>query len=150
MIAAREAAIEPALQHMIERRDFLGDAHRIVGGHGVSHDSRLHPLAVLPDKQAEHTGMIVRLEPLDLEMMFGLAVAVKAEFIGMLHITAHFLEEALVKFRSLAGHSLFDFVPPPDDAGLHQMEFHSPLLTQSFLSTHALIGRVVPRCQWTI
>src|SRR3546814_10212709 len=59
--------------------------------------------------------MIVRLEPLDLEMMFGLAVAVKAEFIGMLHITAHFLEEALVKFRSLAGHSLFDFVPPPDD-----------------------------------
>src|SRR3546814_18188072 len=83
-------------------------------------------------------------------MMFGLAVAVKAEFIGMLHITAHFLEEALVKFRSLAGHSLFDFVPPPDDAGLHQMEFHSPLLTQSFLSTHALIGRVVPRCQWTI
>src|SRR3546814_3263214 len=55
MIAAREAAIEPALQHMIERRDFLGDAHRIVGGHGVSHDSRLHP------RSEEHTSELQSL-----------------------------------------------------------------------------------------
>jgi len=82
MVTAGEATIHPALQHVIERGDFLCHADRIVCRHGVADDPGLEPLAVLTDEQAEHPGMIVGLEPFDLEVMLWLAVAVVSEIIG--------------------------------------------------------------------
>jgi hypothetical protein len=74
---------------------------------------------MLADKQAEHARMVVRLETFDLQMMFGLAITVKSQFVGMANIAAHFFEKALVKLWALASHSLLNLVSPSNDSGLH-------------------------------
>ncbi len=96
MIAAGKAAIEPALEHVIERGDLLGDAHRVMRRHGVAHDTGVHSLAVLAHEQTEHARVVVRLEPFNLQMMLGLAVAVETELVGELHVATHLIEETLV------------------------------------------------------
>jgi hypothetical protein len=79
---------------------------------------------VLTDKQAEHAGMIIGLKPLNLKMMFGLAIAVETQLIGVANIAAYFFEKTLIEFRALASHPLLDLVATSDDAGLHEVEFH--------------------------
>ena len=103
MIAAREAAIQSALQHMVKCRDLFGNAHRIVRRHGVTHNSGLHALTMLADKQTEHAWMIIGFKSFNLKVVLWLAVAIETQLICMLHVTAHFFQKALIQFRSPEG-----------------------------------------------
>jgi hypothetical protein len=99
---------------------------------------------MLSDEKAEHSRMIVRLEPLDLKMMLGLAVPIESEIIGELHVTSHFLQEPLIQLGPLSCHSGFNLFPAPYDSGLHQMELHDPVLRPPGLAsavTLAILGK---------
>jgi hypothetical protein len=68
--------------------------------------------------------MVVHLEPFDLQMMLGLRIAGKTQIVSQANVVGYFDQKSLVEIPPLTGHTGFDFVPPPDDPGLHQMEFH--------------------------
>jgi hypothetical protein len=109
---------------MIQRRDFFGNANRVMSGHGIAHDSSLHAFAMLTDEKTEHTRMVVRLEALDLQMVLGLTITLKTKLVGELNVTFHLFQETLVQLRPLARHALLNFLPASNDPGLHQVEFH--------------------------
>jgi hypothetical protein len=96
VITPGEANEQPTLKHVVERGDLLRDSDRVVGRQRVSHDSGHHALGVQADEQAEHAGMIVDLETLDLEMMLRLAVTGVAELVGQSHVALDLLEEPLI------------------------------------------------------
>jgi hypothetical protein len=77
--------------------------------------------------------VIVDLEPLNLKVMLGLAIAIKPKVIGELDVTLHLFEKALIELGPLPGHAGLDLVPPADDTGLHQMKFHGPGNPQNLL-----------------
>src|SRR5262249_6505210 len=53
LVPASEADIEPPLEHVVERGDLLGGAHRVVRRQHVAERRHLHPLGVHADEQAE-------------------------------------------------------------------------------------------------
>jgi hypothetical protein len=57
LVAAREAYDQPTLQHMVQRRDLLRDADRVVRGQDVAQDPGGHPLGMRPDEQAIPCGV---------------------------------------------------------------------------------------------
>jgi hypothetical protein len=68
--------------------------------------------------------MIVGFESLDLQVVLGLSVAVKAQVVGQLHVTFHLLQKSLVQLGPLSGHARLDFLPTAHDASLHQVKLH--------------------------
>ena len=56
---------------MVERRDVLGHAQRVVGGRDEAARQHLHLLAELTQIHRHQTWIVRYLEPLDLQMVFG-------------------------------------------------------------------------------
>src|SRR5438128_1035300 len=82
LVATGEADIEPALQHVIERRDLFSYAHRVVGRQHVPQRVGLQPFRVQPDEQARHPRMIGLLEAFDLQVVLVMAVPSVSELVG--------------------------------------------------------------------
>ena len=82
LIAAREAGVGAPAAHVIEHRDVLGDAQRILRR---QHDPELadaQPLGLHRDVQVEQHGIVRQLEAFDVKVMLGETDRVVAEIVG--------------------------------------------------------------------
>ncbi len=110
LIAAREAGVGAAAAHMIEHRDILGDAQRILRR---QHDAELadaQPLGLHRDVQVEQHGIVRQLEAFDVKMMLGETDRVVAEVVGKPRLARDLVQHLVVQVALQADAPFFDVV----------------------------------------
>ena len=120
LVAAREAGDGAPAAHVIEHRDVLGDADRVLGG---QHDAELadaDALGLHRDVEVEQDGVGGELEALDVEVVLGEGDRVVAEAVGELRLLGEFLEHVLVEVVAHPGHGLLDLLARADGGQVEQ------------------------------
>jgi hypothetical protein len=114
LIAARETGVGAAAAHVIEHRDILGDADRIVGG---QHDAELtdaDALGLHGDVEIEQHRVVGELEALDVEVVLGEADRVVARRVGQLRLLGELGQHTVVEIAAQPGATLFHLGPAAD------------------------------------
>ena len=105
LIAARESGKRPALGHLVENRDILRDAKRIVAGQDQSQLPDPQPLGLHPKEHVEQDRVGGNLFALDMEMMLGKRDPIVAVLVEVTGLLAQVGQHPLIKVGTPARHS---------------------------------------------
>jgi hypothetical protein len=108
LIAAREAGVGASSRHVIEHRDVLGHAQRILRW---QHDTELsdpQPLRLHRNVQVEQDGIVRKLETLDVKMMLGETDGVVAEIVGEACLAGNIVQHLIVEMTLQSDAPFFD------------------------------------------
>ena len=108
LVAARETGVGASAGHVVEHRDVLGHANRIVGRQHDSELSDAQAPGLHPDIEVEQDRVVGNLEAFGVEVMLGEADRVVAEVVGQAGLRGNFAQHLVVQFAAKPNHPLFD------------------------------------------
>ena len=141
LIAARKAGQRASARHMVEHRDVLGDANRVMRG---QHDAELadaDALGLHRQVEVEHDRVGRELETLNVEVVLGEADRVVTERVAGLGERTEVGQHVLVQLGPQPGHPLLNVLARPHRGEEEEGNLHDALLVCSWSARASAVCR---------